>query len=400
MPKSTGLNYRRKVLVDSNQTCVSTMLLASKSHDSSGLTRVIGHLDLDYFYAQVEEIEDRSLKNLPLVICVFSGRTETSGVVSTANYEAREMGVRSGIPITVAKKRLEGTGAKFIPMDRGKYETYSGRVMEIIKERVDTMEQTGIDETFFDITKKSGENYGAAISIAEDIKLAVFGQEKLTCSVGIAPNKVAAKLASDFKKPDGLTVISPEQLKTFMDPMPVEKLYGVGPKSALMLKELRVATIGELAAMNLESLERVFDRRLSVYLRNSARGLDDEPVVYNTEVKQISRIITLKQNSGHAQIVMEQFSPVIEDLHTKILDRGVFFRSVSVIGILTDLSIKTKSKTMEAPSNDLQSLKRVVTELLASLLGEGIELRRVGARVSDFSEARSQSSLSEYLGEF
>jgi DNA polymerase IV (DinB-like DNA polymerase) len=116
---------------------------------------VVGHLDLDYFYAQVEEVEDPSLRVLPVVVCVYSGRTEDSGVVSTANYKARELGVKSGIPIVLAKRRLEGKGAKFITMDHAKYETYSERVMEFVKESVDVMEQTGIDETFFDITKKS-----------------------------------------------------------------------------------------------------------------------------------------------------------------------------------------------------------------------------------------------------
>lgn len=362
------------------------------------MTRVIGHLDLDYFYAQVEEIGDPSVKNVPLVVCVFSGRTETSGVVSTANYRARKMGVRSSMPIAVAKRRLEGTEAKFIRMDRAKYEAYSNQVMDIIKEYVDVMEQTGIDETFFDITRKSEEDYAAATAMVKDIKLTVFEREKLTCSVGIAPNKVAAKLASDFKKPDGLTVILPENLKAFMDPMPVEKLYGVGPKNTQILKELGVMTIGDLGRKDLESLERVFDRKFSVYLHNAANGFDDEPVVSYIEAKQISRIITLKQDSGDSQAIVAQLSPAIEDLHRKVIEKGVFFRSVSVIGILTDLSIKTRTKTVEVPGNDLLSLKKAINELLVALLGEGVELRRVGARVSDFSEAKNQSFLSEYLG--
>jgi DNA polymerase IV (archaeal DinB-like DNA polymerase) len=362
------------------------------------LARVIGHIDLDYFYAQVEEVENPNLRSVPLVVCVFSGRTENSGVVSTANYRARELGVRSGIPIAVAKSRLKDTDAKFVPMDRAKYEEYSNQVMGIVRDHVDVLEQTGIDEAFFDITKRSGGDYGAAAGIAREIKETILGHERLTCSIGIAPSKVVAKLASDFRKPDGLTVVLPENLQRFAWPMPVEKLYGVGPKSGRILKEIGVATIGDLAIKDLDSLDGVFDRKFSVYLHNASNGLDDEPVVTTGEAKQLSRIITLKKDSLDADDIFDQLSPAIDDLHRKILEREVFFRSVSIIGILTDLSIRTRTRTGEAPSRDLVSLRKAARELLVSLLGEGHELRRVGIRVGDLSEAKEQSSLSEFVG--
>ena len=362
------------------------------------MARVIGHIDLDYFYAQVEEVENPSLKSVPLVVCVFSGRTENSGVVSTANYRARELGVRSGIPIAVAKVRLKDTDAKFVPMDRTKYEEYSNQVMEVVGRRVDVLEQTGIDEAFFDITKKSGGDYGAAAGIAREIKETIMDHERLTCSIGIAPSKVVAKLASDFKKPDGLTMVLPENLQKFAWPMPVEKLYGVGPKTSRMLKEIGITTIGDLAIKDLDSLEHVFDRKFSVYLHNASNGLDEEPVATTGEAKQLSRIITLKKDSFDAEAILSQLTPAIDDLHGKVLEKGVFFRSVSIIGILTDLSIRTKTKTMDAPTKDLGSLRKAARELLVSLLGESRELRRVGIRVSDFSEAKTQSSLSEFVG--
>ena len=362
------------------------------------MDRVVGHLDLDYFYAQVEEVENPELRNIPVVVCVFSGRTESSGVVSTANYRAREFGVRSGIPIALAKKRLEGREAKFVPMDREKYQAYSDQVMEIIKEKVDVMEQTGIDEAFFDITRKSGGDYDAAVRIAAELKQKVFQDEKLTCSIGLAPSKVVAKLASDFKKPDGLTVVLPEKVHDFMNDMPVEKLYGVGPKSSGALKELGILTIGDLAHRDIDSLAAVLDQRLSVYLHNAANGIDEEPVTSTGEAKQLSRIITLKRNSGNLEEIIAQLGPAIDDLHRKVLEKELFFRSVSAIGILTDLSIKTKTKTLDAPTRDLASLRRITTELFSSLLRDVAELRRAGVRVGDFSEAKAQSSLVEFLG--
>jgi DNA polymerase IV (DinB-like DNA polymerase) len=359
---------------------------------------VVGHLDLDYFYAQVEEVENPSLKTLPVVVCVYSGRTEDSGVVSTANYKARELGVRSGIPIVVAKRRLEGKDAKFIPMDHEKYEAYSERVMEIVRGGVDVMEQTGIDETFFDITRRSDDDYGTAASMATRMKLEIKEHEKLTCSIGVAPNKVVAKLASDFKKPDGLTVVPPSDLPQFMQHMPVEKLYGVGPKSAKMLKDVGVTTIGDLAEKDLSTLDRLLGQKLAVYLHNAAGGVDDDPVVGNGPAKQLSRIITLKRDSGNLEEIIAQLSPAIEDVQARVLEKGLFFRSVSAIGILTDLSTRTRSKTLEAPTNDPLPLKRTTTELFSSLLSEGRELRRAGVRVGDLSEATAQSSLAEFLG--
>lgn len=362
------------------------------------MTRVVGHLDLDYFYAQVEEVENPSLRTLPVVVCVYSGRTEDSGVVSTANYKARELGVRSGIPIVAAKRRLEGKDAKFVRMDHEKYEGYSERVMEIVRASVDVMEQTGIDETFFEITKRSNEDYDAAVSMAAELKDNILRREKLTCSIGLAPNKVVAKLASDFKKPDGLTVVLPADLPQFMQHMPVEKLYGVGPKSARILKDVGVVTIGDLASKDLRMLDRLLDQKFTIYLHDAANGIDEDPVIGNGAAKQISRIITLKRDSRNLEEIMTQLSPAIEGVHRRVLEKGLFFRSISAIGILTDLSTRTRSKTLEAPTSDSLSLKRTATELFSSLLTDTHELRRVGIRVNDFSEAAPQSSLTEFLG--
>ena len=358
----------------------------------------MGHLDLDYFYAQVEEIEAPSLKAFPVVVCVFSGRTEDSGVVSTANYKARELGVRSGIPITVAKKRLEGKESRFLPMNREKYQTYSDRVMEIVRENTDIMEQTGIDETFFDVTKRSGGDYDRATTVATELKREIFEKERLTCSIGLAPNKVTAKLASDFKKPDGLTVVIPSQITHFMEEIPVEKLYGVGPKTAKILREAGVVTIGDLARKDLATLDLVLDQKFAVYLHNAANGTDDEPVTNSGDAKQLSRIITLKRDSQDLRDVLAQLSPAVDDVHRKVIEKGLFFRSISAIGILTDLSIRTRTKTLDTPTKDLESLRKITTELFSSLLNETGELRRAGVRVSDLSGAKAQSSLAEFLG--
>ena len=364
---------------------------------AEGLTRLVGHLDLDYFYAQVEELENPSLRDLPVLVCVYSGRTEDSGVVSTANYRARELGVRSGIPIAFAKKHLAGTEAAFIRMDREKYEGYSERVMEILRENVDVMEQTGIDEAFFDLTKRAAGSFEAGTEMASLIKSLVLQRERLTCSVGIAPTKISAKLASDFKKPDGLTVVRPSELASFMEPMPVEKLYGIGEKTAKALQGVGVVTIGDLARKGMPQLDDLFGQKMAVYLHNSASGADEEPVQERGQATQISRIITLKRDSRNPEEIMTQLAPALDDVHKRVTEKGLFFRSISVIGILSDLSIRTRTKMLEAPTSDSLTLNRATSELLGALVGELGDLRRVGIKVAGFEESKEQSSLSEFL---
>jgi DNA polymerase IV (DinB-like DNA polymerase) len=362
------------------------------------LTRLVGHLDLDYFYAQVEELENSALRALPVLVCVYSGRTEDSGVVSTANYRARELGVRSGIPIALAKKRLEGKEAAFIRMDREKYEVYSERVMEIVRENVDVMEQTGIDEAFFDITRRSGGDFDAGSKLASSLKLQILEHERLTCSVGVAPNKVAAKLASDFRKPDGLTVIRPAELASFMAPMPADKLYGIGAKTAATLRDVGVLTIGDLANKDISQLADVFGQKVAVYLHNAASGEDDEAVQERGQATQISRIITLKKDSRSPDEILAQLAPALDDVQRRVVEKGLFFRSVSVIGILRDLSIRTRTKTLEAPTDESSTLNKAASDLLASLVADLGKLRRVGIKVADFQESKDQSSLSDFLG--
>jgi nucleotidyltransferase/DNA polymerase involved in DNA repair len=193
--------------------------------------------------------------------------------------------------------------------------------------------------------------------------------------------------------------VTPADVPEFMRPMPVEKLYGVGPKTASALRDEGIVTIGDLARADLALLDRLFGQKSAVYLRDAANGTDEEPVVESASAKQVSRMITLKHDSRDLEDIITQLSPAIEDVHRRVLEKGLFFRSISAIGILTDLSIKTRSKTLEVPINDPVSLKRVATELFSSLLTEGQKnLRRAGIRVSDFSEAKAQSSLAEFIG--
>jgi DNA polymerase IV (DinB-like DNA polymerase) len=362
------------------------------------LPRVIGHIDFDYFYAQVEEVENPSLKGKPVMVCVFSGRTEDSGVVSTANYKAREFGVHSGMPIVQAKKRLAGHDPEVIRMDREKYEVISNRIMEELGQMVDVLEPTGIDEAFFDITNSTGGDYGQARRLAESIKAAIVKSENLTCSIGIGRSKVVAKLGSDMSKPGGLTVISPETTESFLGPLDASKLYGVGPKTTSALEEMGIRTVGELAKTSPQELERRFGRKFGGYLLAAATGTDADSVVAGLEPTQFSRIVTLRRDTRDPKVVTEQLSEGTQYIHGRLVSTGKSFKTVTAIVILTDLSTKTKSKTFETAVSDLTLIRETASALFDELgRTTGREFRRAGVRISGLEDVEDQTSLSEFL---
>jgi DNA polymerase IV (archaeal DinB-like DNA polymerase) len=361
------------------------------------LSRVIGHLDLDYFYAQVEEVEEPTLKGMPVLVCVFSGRTEESGVVSTSNYKARELGVKSGMPIALAKRRLDGVKSAFIPMDHGKYEVYSDRVMDILRSEVDVLEQTGIDEAFFDIAGRSRGDYSVATRLAKELQDRIHDEERLSCSIGIGPNKVIAKMASDFKKPNGLTVVRADEAASFLSGLSVDKIFGVGPKTARLLEENGITSIPQLARVGPETLEDILGRKLATYLHNASNGVDDEPVSERRGIFQLSRIITLKRDTDDLDKVIAELDPALQDVRARLVSRGLFFKNISAIGILKDLSLHTRSKTLETPTNDYSVLEREVRELFRVLLGDVREIRRAGVRLGDLQDMVTQSSLTEFM---
>ncbi len=360
--------------------------------------RIVMLADLDYFYAQVEERRDRSLIGRPVVVCVYSGRTEESGVVATANYSARGYGVRSGIPIALAKKRLLGTEARFLPMDHEFYKQVSERVMAILKRNVDGFEQVGIDEAYLDVSNRVA-NFQEAEKLARKIKDEVWGSESLTLSIGVGPNKVIAKIAADINKPNGLTVVDEEDSKAFLSPLPVESLVGVGRKTAERMGQLGIRTVGELAAFDETTLINEFGRALGAYFHRAANGEDEEAVQERGENESISRMVTLKEDTNDPKKVLEAAYMLCEDVVSKARERGLLFRRVGIIAVTTDLTIRMREKSLTAPTDDMQTVKRAVKEILEKHLGGNRqELRRVGVHISGFvRRMKGQSQLTTFI---
>jgi DNA polymerase IV (DinB-like DNA polymerase) len=362
--------------------------------------RIVMLVDLDYFYAQCEERRNPSIKDKPVVVCVYSGRTEDSGAVSTANYVARKYGVKSGIPISLAKQKLKGVDAVFLPVDKEFYHEVSDKIMEILRIHADSFEQVGIDEAYLDVTQRTKGNHQEAKKQAETIKDDVLIQQKLTCSIGVGPNKLVAKIAADIQKPEGLTLVKPEEVQTFLSPLPVRRLVGVGKKTEKKLETLGVRTVGQLARFDVQRLIEVFGRKLGTYFHNASLGVDDEPVQERSEPESVSRISTLKEDTRDLAVILDEAYLLCDDVHSRLLQRGLVYRSVSIYLVAGDLSVHSRSKTFENPTSDLKTFKQTARELFEKFLGESdVEARRIGVKLSNLSKKEElQKQITNFFG--
>jgi len=367
---------------------------------SLGNVRAIIAVDLDYFYAQCEEVRDPSIKEKPVVICVFSGRTEDSGAVSTSNYLARKLGVRSGMPIVLAKRILKTTpGPVFLPMDMEYYESVSERIMELIRSKGDKFEQSSIDEAYLDVTTKDGADFQIAKEIGTEIKAEILSIEKLTCTVGVGQNKLMAKMAVDSKKPDEFTVILQGSEKAFLAPLPVGKLFRIGPKTEEKLRSIGIVTVGELAVADRTEISNLFGKNLGPDLIDWANGIDESPVLEKA-VEQMSRIVTLKNDVQHFDFreALEQMS---KSLSEKLRSSRLACRSIGIIAITTDLKVKSRSKSIAAPTQSSDEILQVSSGLFTSFFEEQhlsdsdkSKLRRVGIRLSElipYAESKTRT---------
>lgn len=363
------------------------------------MARAVLHVDFDYFFAQCEELRKPEIKDKPVVVCVFSGRTEDSGVVSTANYVARKYGVKSGIPIRTAKSRLaESKDALFLPLDVEYYKTVSEKAMAAIRENADVFERVGIDECFADVSERTGGDFDSAQSLARRIKDDVRKAAQISCSVGVAPNKMLAKIASDFEKPDGLTVVRPQDAQSFVAALDVDKIPGIGPKTRDRLTELGVKAAGELATLDIYRLVDEFGKKNATYMQNAAKGIDDEPVQESEgERKQIMRIVTLKQDATVASEMYGDLEEICKSVQESAAKKNLAFKSVGVILILNNLETLTRSRSLKAHATDLDVLYSTAKAILDDATTEGVKVRRLGVRISDFQDSSGQETLFGFM---
>ena len=361
--------------------------------------RVIFHIDFDYFYAQCEELRSPELKTKPVAVCVYSDRGGESGAIATANYMARKFGVKSGMPIRFAKKKLEERpDSIFLPTDFDYYSDISEKAMKIIEGFADTFEYVGRDEAYLDVSKKTEGDFKRASHLAQQIKNTIREKVKLTCSIGISPSKLVSKIASDFKKPDGLTVVTPEKVEVFLEPLKIRDIPGIGKKTEEMFNEMKLEKIDDLKKLDIFSLNQQFGRKTGAYIYNATRGIDEEPVTPRPPRIQYSKISTLKKDSKDFDFLAESLEELCKEVHEIILEKNLMFKSVGVQFVQTDLSSKTKSRMLRNPTYSLEELKKTSKHLLQeALVDQTLDIRRLGVKVSELSEVKGQSSIDSYF---
>ena len=361
--------------------------------------RVVFHIDFDYFYAQCEEVRKPELKTKPVCVCVFSDRGAGSGAIATANYTARKYGVKSGIPISFAKKRLEQRNdAVFLPVDFEYYSKMTEKAMEIMKENADIFEYVGRDEAYLDVTKRVEGDYNKASHLAQQIKNAIREKIKLSCSIGISPNKLISKIASDFQKPDGLTIVSPEKVEIFLDQLEIRAIPGIGKKTEEKLSEMKLKTIQDLKKLDVFSLNKEFGRKSGTYIYNAVRGIDTDPVKEREERIQYSKIMTLKKDSKELQFLSENILELCSQVHKVVKMNNKMFKSVGIHVVESNLTSKSKSRMLRNPTENLEELKKNTVQLLKEMLeNQTSTIRRLGVRVSELSEIQGQSNITNYF---
>lgn len=365
------------------------------------MQRIILHVDMDYFFAAIEERENPELQGKAVVVCMLSGRSELSGAVSTCNYTARESGIKAGISCSKAKKL--NPDAVFLPVRKDFYTSVSDRIMEILRSYADAretgeaFEQISIDEAFLEITEKTGGDFNLAFEIGTQIKNEIKDTEKLTCSVGIGPNKLVAKMASSVQKPDGITVISPDKLESFLWPLKVSKLWGIGNVTSGKLQEIGIVTIKDLAEHDVIDLISIFGKTRGVWLKQAATGIDDSPLKERDGSEQIGRIATLPEDTLDINLISQLLDRLAGDVISKLDSRELSFRTVTVTVINSKFKMYTKSRTLNHPVYSKEALLEVAREILNEFLSESrTEFRRVGVRVGELQKRMGQKSLFDY----
>jgi len=336
--------------------------------------RRILHIDMDAFFAAVEEKRHPELIGKPLVIG-GSGDPTKRGVVSTASYEARKFGIHSAMPLKTAHELCPH--AVFLPVDYEAYSRESQNIKAVLRRFTPIVEDVGIDEAFLDISgiDKDSED------IAKEIKKQIKDETGLTGSIGIAPNKLLAKIASDMDKPDGLIIILENDIASVLYPLPVRKLWGIGPKTEKYLKDMGIETIGALASLPLETLTDRFGPSYGTYLYHASKGIDDSPLVTHWEPKSVSRETTFQKDVSHWQTIAKTLAELTKEVVTDMKNGSFKAKTVTVKIRFSDFETLTRAHTLPQSTDSEEEIRKAA---FASL--KRVELKKkvrlIGVRAS------------------
>jgi DNA polymerase IV (DinB-like DNA polymerase) len=361
--------------------------------------RIVFHVDMDAFYASVEVRDDPSLKGRPLVIGADPRGGSGRGVVCTASYEARKFGVRSAMPISQAWRLAPH--AVYRRPDFSKYGPASDQVMQVLEGYADVLEVVGLDEAYLDVTQRTGGDWDLARSLAHSLQAAVRRQTGLSCSVGIAPNKAVAKVATDQRKPHGVTPVRPEDVRSFLAPLPVRVLSGCGPKTTQALREEGLLTCGDVAGETRDRMERRLGSH-GAWLWHLSQGDDPRGVVADHGPrKSRSNETTFARDVAEPERILRAAADLLEETldHHDRRD-GRAFATLTVKLRYEDFTTVTRARTEEVPfetrRGDMPARAWAVARALLEPLLDGRPVRLVGVRLSGFLEATGQQALDAY----
>lgn len=341
--------------------------------------RIIMHVDLDAFFPSVEVRANPELKGKPVVVGADPKEGKGRGVVSSSSYEARKYGIKSAMPISKAWRLCPD--CVYLRPNFRLYVEASNNIMKILKSHADKFEQSGIDEAYLDVSTKV-KTFDEASELAHRIMEEVLSKENLSCSVGVGPNKMVAKIASDFKKPFGLTVVEEDDVKGFLFPLKVRSLPGIGPKTERRLNELNIETIGDLASTSPEMLTRLFGV-WGVRLYEFANGIDNSEVIEEYETKSVGRDVTFEVDVDDEGQILGVLDELAEEVHEDVIANGFKFKTITVRVRYKHFDTHIHSKSLPFPTNDLDILRNNAKRLIVPFLRGKRKVRLIGVRVSN-----------------
>jgi DNA polymerase IV (DinB-like DNA polymerase) len=358
--------------------------------------QIIGHLDMDAFFASLEEKASPLFKNKPIVVGSDPKKGKGRGVVSTANYKAREYGIHSALPISRAwqlseKAKAEGKeGVIFLTPNFELYEKSSQNVFRIIKKYSDKVEQASIDEFYFDLTTKG--SYKKAKDICEKIKGEIGKKEKVTCSIGIGPNKLISKIAAGINKPDGLSIVKANEAESFLNPLAIRKIPGIGPKTAKLLYEMDIETIKDLKRVRKKDLKEMLGKAgESIY--EKSRGRDDSEIITEHIAKSIGEQTTFETNTLNPVLVGERLGKLCESVFERF-EQSEFtkFKTITITVRFSNFFTISSAKSFKEylGRDDLKKLKLEALKLMLPFFDKRKNIylnpiRLIGLRFENFS---------------
>jgi DNA polymerase IV (archaeal DinB-like DNA polymerase) len=357
--------------------------------------RAIFHVDLNAFYVSVEVKDNPSLIGLPVVVGADPEGGRARGVVMTCSYEARKLGLKSGMPISTAYRLAPN--AVYLPPRWERYADISNQVMALLRRRADRFEQTGIDEGFLDVSERT-KNVEEAKDLAMAIKKDIRDSLGITCSIGVAPNKSLAKIASDRQKPDGLTVVPFDDPKRFLAPLPVAVIPGVGPKMQAFLKEKGIATVGELQTVSGQELLKWFGKT-GVWLWGVIQAEERLAVFERDMLKSMSVERTFDKDVEDFEHVYAQMNLEVRELAERVRDANVKFKVAGIKIRFKGFQTFTREATLSGYTDSEEALRHEARILLKEFQAKKRPVRLVGVWVSQLRREKAElTRLDEWAG--